>query len=109
MLLKYNYHGLPQKSFEFSDIAPSGPTVFKLPPLPEPVVRSERKFERISDDEYEYYGSGDFIDPFSEDDMYTNYEDLGSKLLALSLADSNRLSSATLIQGRHLFIPKITL
>ena len=93
------YH---KKTFLFSDIAPSEPTVFKLPPLPEPVVRSERKFERISDDEYEYYGSGDFIDPFSEDDMYTNYEDLGSKFLALSLADSRRPSNTTTSQKRHL-------
>ena len=87
---------------------PSEPTVFKLPPLPESVVRSQRKFERISDDEYEYYGSGDFIDPFNDDDMYTNYEDLGSKFPALSLANSpandssmGLLSSATVPLGRH--------
>ena len=92
-----------RKTFQFSDIVTSEPTVFKLPPLPEPVVRSERKFERISDDEYEYYGSGDFIDPFSEDDMYTNYEDLGSKFLALPLADSRRLSNAIASQWRYLF------
>ena len=67
----------------FSDITPSELTKFKLPPLPEPVVRSERKFERISNEDYEYYGSGDFIDPFSDDDMYTNYESLGSKFLDL--------------------------
>jgi len=69
--------------FNPEEIASDGPTVFKLPPLPEPIIRSERKFERISNDEYEYYGSGDFIDPFGDDDMYTNYEGLGSKLLIL--------------------------
>ena len=61
----------------------TGPKSYALPPLPGSVAeRSQRKIERMSNDDYEYYGSGDFIDPFSEDplnDMYSNYEDLGSK------------------------------